>query len=229
MIARGITFAVVLSIIGWALFRLFGGERPAYSTATEPTTTVVASKDEVHKDKQRNQQSKEKNNSHAGAGAHLAPIKESVKQTPDTPADVQDKQKNATDELADASTDELIETTKTADNANVRAAAITTLGERQEDPSIMDAYVSALKDKDSGVRRSVLREFLSTDQPPPADVLNDVVVNDPDPMVRREALDLLVFKYGIAAANTLEVLQNGPDPNLRARATELLDYLSSGR
>jgi len=88
-------------------------------------------------------------------------------------------------------------------------------------------FIAGLNDENLQVRWMALGQIFSTTEEVPIEVYRDVIISDPDPTVRRQALALLVHKKGGDAKNVLEEVKFGQDQEMSAYAEQLLTDLAS--
>ena len=111
----------------------------------------------------------------------------------------------------------------------VRANAIQSLlvnGYREADPNndtnatMKSIIAKSLLDKESGVRSTAMEALDAYDGTLPQGTLSHMALNDSNPALRIQALDLLV------ATATVQEARHDPDPRVGRMATELLTEMS---
>ena len=117
----------------------------------------------------------------------------------------------------------------------VRADAIQTLiinGYREGIPSgnsnaKMESIIAkSLMDKNPTVRSTAMDALDGYEGSLPQGTLSHMALNDSNPGLRIQALDLLVERFGAQATSTVQAARNDPDPRVSRMASELLTELA---
>jgi hypothetical protein len=119
---------------------------------------------------------------------------------------------------------ELRQIALTSKRSEVRERALIHLGEHRETPENLQVLVQSLQDKTLAVRRTALEE-LNTMDGVPLQPLAAMVLEEPNAELQREALAVLVHKFGMGAQPALETMQEQGRPEIRTYARQLLQYL----
>jgi HEAT repeats len=139
-----------------------------------------------------------------------------------TESSLTEPDESAVEDLAEAPDEELRDMAVEAPDSGTRYKAMIYLGDRAPSSDNAEAFIAGLSDEDPQVRWMALGQIFSMAEDVPLDVLREVIVSDPDPTIRRQALAVLVHKKAGDARDVLQEVRAGRDPEMRAYAEQLL-------
>ncbi|MCP4191080.1 MAG: HEAT repeat domain-containing protein [Planctomycetaceae bacterium] len=161
----------------------------------------------------------------SGSYANLTAAESAAVNPPSVISKLNEADDTSGEVLLELTDEELGALTANASKSKTRRRALMILGDRVENPDIVNNFVSALEDEDTGVREMALNQILTARQLVDSDVYRRVLNSDSDPRRRKQALGILVFKNREAARGVLHEVRAGNDPGLGAYAVELLNWL----